>query len=99
MQDSAERQHFLDHAAALNERIHCFVTLTPDDSGNTIIAYKYEAKVGGKVAAVGGRLLDGAAKIIIRQFFTALGKRAGGGKSANSGSLLARLRALTGRRS
>ncbi|MCB1460848.1 MAG: molybdopterin-dependent oxidoreductase [Nitratireductor sp.] len=75
------------------------VTLTPDDSGNTIIAYKYEAKVGGKVAAVGGRLLDGAAKIIIRQFFTALGKRAGGGKSANSGSLLARLRALTGRRS
>ena len=76
-----------------------YVTLTPDGHQGTIISYQYEAKVGGKVAAVGGRLLDGAAKIIIRQFFTALGKRAGGGKSANSGSLLARLRALTGRRS
>lgn len=31
MQDAAARQHFLDRAAALNERFHCFVTLTPDE--------------------------------------------------------------------
>lgn len=53
------------------------VTLTPLPNGGTEIGYSYEAQVGGKVAAVGGRLLDGAAKIIIGQFFAALGRKAG----------------------
>lgn len=51
---------------------------TPD--GSTRLAYEYEATVGGKVASVGSRLLDGAARIAIRQFFTALGRHASGNK-------------------
>lgn len=52
------------------------VTLTPAEDGGTLIAYTYEAAIGGKVAAIGGRLLDGAAKAIIGQFFAALARRA-----------------------
>ncbi|MCZ4354005.1 molybdopterin-dependent oxidoreductase [Roseovarius aestuarii] len=70
------------------------VTLTPDEQGGTVISYRYEAAVGGKVAAVGGRLLDGAAKIVIGQFFAALGRKAGG--QAPKQGLMVRLRALLG---
>lgn len=63
------------------------VTLTPDGAGGTVIGYAYEAAVGGKVAAIGGRLLDGAAKAIIGQFFAALARKASPGKPG----LLARL--------
>ncbi|MGY2048353.1 xanthine dehydrogenase family protein molybdopterin-binding subunit [Methylobacterium sp. JK268] len=58
------------------------ITLTPDGRGGTRIGYVYEASVGGKVAAVGGRLLDGAARVIIGGFFAALARRAGGGAPA-----------------
>ena len=47
------------------------VVLEPD-SGGTRIAYTYEARIGGKVAAVGGRMLDGAARVLIDQFFKRL---------------------------
>lgn len=70
------------------------VTLSRDDQGHTVIAYRYKAAVGGKVAAVGGRLLDGAAKIVIGQFFTALGRKAGG--EAPRRSVIARLRDMFG---
>ena len=53
------------------------ITLTPDGAGGTVLAYTYEAVVGGKVAAVGGRLLDGAARVIIGQFFKALARKTG----------------------
>nr|WP_299594898.1 molybdopterin cofactor-binding domain-containing protein [Sphingomonas bacterium] len=53
------------------------VTLT-QDGGKTTIAYTYEAAVGGKVASIGGRLLDGAARVVIGQFFDALARKAGG---------------------
>lgn len=69
------------------------ITLTPEGA-STRIAYTYEANVGGKVAMVGGRLLDGAAKVIIGQFFVALGRRASGAKPG----LLQRLRAKIGGR-
>lgn len=52
------------------------VTLSSGEGGLTIISYTYEAAVGGKVAAIGGRLLDGAAKAIIGQFFAALARKA-----------------------
>jgi 2-furoyl-CoA dehydrogenase large subunit len=42
--------------------------------------YDYEAQVGGKVAAVGSRMLDGAAKIILAQLFESLGRQASGVK-------------------
>lgn len=70
------------------------VTLTPEGAGTTLIAYSYEAALGGKVASVGGRLLDGAARIVIGQFFTALGRKAGGAR--DRGGLGSRLKALFG---
>lgn len=73
------------------------LTLEPDGTG-TRIAYVYEAAVGGKVAAVGGRLLDGAARVIIGGFFTALARRAGGsaGPSSRLPAFLRRLLARLG---
>ena len=43
-----------------------------------MLEYRYEVAIGGKVASVGSRLLDGAARVIIGQFFAALAARAGG---------------------
>jgi 2-furoyl-CoA dehydrogenase large subunit len=67
------------------------ITLAPDGDG-THIGYTYEAAIGGRVAAVGGRLLEGAARVIIDQFFAALARKAGG-RPARRG-LFARLLAL-----
>ena len=73
------------------------ITLRPAPDGGTVIRYVYEAGIGGKVASIGGRLLDGAAKVIIGQFFAALARKAGGGSSASErGSLVARLRQWIG---
>jgi 2-furoyl-CoA dehydrogenase large subunit len=75
------------------------VSLTADGSGGTALAYDYEAEIGGKVAAVGGRLLDGAARMIIRQFFEALGRRAAASAAgAEDGGVFRWLRNLSGRR-
>jgi 2-furoyl-CoA dehydrogenase large subunit len=54
------------------------ITLSDAPGGGTAIAYRYSAEIGGKVASVGGRLLDGAARVIIGAFFSALAARAGG---------------------
>jgi 2-furoyl-CoA dehydrogenase large subunit len=48
--------------------------LSPSPHG-TRIDYDYAVAIGGKVAAVGGRLLDGATQVIIAQFFERLGRR------------------------
>jgi len=66
------------------------ITLTNIPSG-TRISYRYEAEIGGKVASVGGRLLDGAAKVVIGEFFRALARHSGG--NGTEGGSLARLRA------
>jgi 2-furoyl-CoA dehydrogenase large subunit len=69
------------------------ITLVPIQNGGTSIRYVYEAAIGGKVASIGGRLLDGAARVIIGQFFTALARQAGGGVTDPSRpSLLTKLR-------
>ena len=69
------------------------ITLRPAPNGGTAIHYIYEAGIGGKVASIGGRLLDGAAKVIIGQFFAALARTAGGGSFASERlSWIARLR-------
>ncbi len=70
------------------------VNLAPEGNG-TRVSYHYDAEIGGKVASVGGRLLGGATRLIIRQFFTALARRVGG--PARPG-FFGRLRALFGRR-
>jgi 2-furoyl-CoA dehydrogenase large subunit len=72
------------------------ITLSADESGTTL-DYKYNAAIGGKVASIGGRLLDGAARVIIGQFFTALARHADGGMQS-SGGLITKLRRLLGRR-
>jgi len=72
------------------------MTLAPREGGGTTIHYSYEAAIGGKVASIGGRLLDGAARAIIGQFFASLARQAGGG--ASRPSLLARLRRWFGGR-
>ncbi|ARP82139.1 carbon monoxide dehydrogenase [Bordetella genomosp. 8] len=54
------------------------VSLEPRDGG-CLLRYDYEAQVSGKVAAVGGRMLEGAAKIVLRQLFEQLGRQAAGG--------------------
>jgi 2-furoyl-CoA dehydrogenase large subunit len=74
------------------------ITLTPVNAG-TMVHYEYDAAIGGKVASIGGRLLDGAARVIIGQFFAALARQAGGAPVQNRPSLMRRLRALFGRRS
>jgi 2-furoyl-CoA dehydrogenase large subunit len=70
------------------------VTLSETAPGHTMIAYRYEAAIGGKVASIGGRLLDGAARVIIGQFFQALAAEAGGHRPVG---LWARLRQWFGR--
>jgi 2-furoyl-CoA dehydrogenase large subunit len=47
-------------------------------AGGTRVAYVYSVEIAGKVAAVGGRMLDGAARILIAQFFERLILRSGG---------------------
>ena len=75
------------------------ITLAPTDNGGTAIRYVYEAAIGGKVASIGGRLLDGAARVIIGQFFAALARKAGGEATTPSRpSLLAQVRRLFGGR-
>jgi 2-furoyl-CoA dehydrogenase large subunit len=77
------------------------ITLTPDGSGGTHMTYVYDAAIGGKVASIGGRLLDGATRVIIGQFFVALARKAGGGSISHGSSLslLGRVRRLFGRAS
>ena len=47
------------------------VTLSRTETG-TLLAYEVEAKVGGKIAQLGSRLIDGFAKKMADQFFTNL---------------------------
>jgi 2-furoyl-CoA dehydrogenase large subunit len=64
-----------------------------------VVRYEYDAAIGGKVASIGGRLLDGAARVIIGQFFSALARQASGASAQERPSLLRKLRTLFGRRS
>ena len=46
------------------------VTLSPSEAGGTLLSYDVEAKVGGKLAQLGSRLIDGFAKKMADQFFS-----------------------------
>jgi uncharacterized protein len=43
-----------------------------DDPQGTKVTYEGDVQVGGPIASVGQRLLDGAAKMMVGQFFTAV---------------------------
>ena len=53
------------------------IMLADAGTEGTAVHYSYEVMVGGKAAAIGGRLLDGAARVAIRRFFEALARRIG----------------------
>lgn len=72
------------------------VTLEAAGSG-TLLRYDYAAEVSGKVAAVGSRMLEGAAKMVLNQLFEQLGREAGGAAPQPAQrSFLARLLAFFG---
>ena len=57
------------------------VALSPMDGG-TRLAYAAKASVGGKLAQIGSRLIDGAAKKLAEQFFSAFSKHLREGNKA-----------------
>jgi uncharacterized protein len=46
-----------------------------DDLQGTKVTYQGDVQVGGPIASVGQRLLDGAAKMMVSQFFSAVNKQ------------------------
>lgn len=50
------------------------VTLTDAEGGGTLLQYKASSQVGGKLAQVGSRLVDAAARKIADDFFTKFGE-------------------------
>jgi 2-furoyl-CoA dehydrogenase large subunit len=73
------------------------VTLAPQDGG-TRLTYSYGADVGGKVAAVGQRLLATVTRVLIAEFFGALQRRIAPRAGLAMPRWLAMLRALLGRK-
>jgi uncharacterized protein len=45
-------------------------------AGGTEVSYEGDAQVGGTIAAVGQRLIDGTTKMLIRRFFEKLAEKA-----------------------
>ena len=55
-----------------------------DEGGETVVQYDVDAKVGGKLAQIGSRLIDSTAKKLARQFFDSLAEKLGGGEEAEA---------------
>src|SRR5208282_4157011 len=55
------------------------VALVPEGAG-TRIDYTASAQVGGKLAQIGSRLVDGAAAKVAEEFFLCFARRVGGGR-------------------
>src|SRR5216684_2670368 len=53
-----------------------------EDAGATILAYNVDAQVGGKIAQVGARLIDGTAKKLADEFFGKFAVMVGGPPAA-----------------
>ena len=51
------------------------VTLAPLADGGTRLTYRYRADVGGKIAAVGQRMLGTVTRLLIAEFFRSLERR------------------------
>jgi uncharacterized protein len=49
-----------------------------DDAGQTMLAYEVDAQVGGRLAQLGGPIIDATAKRLAGQFFTRFGEIVGG---------------------
>jgi uncharacterized protein len=59
-----------------------------DDQGGTLVSYDVEAEIGGRLAQLGGPLIDATAKQLAAKFFVNLGALIGapGGAAANASS-------------
>ena len=53
-----------------------------EEGGETVVHYDVDAKVGGKLAQIGSRLIDSTAKKLAKQFFDSLAEKLGGGDEA-----------------
>jgi len=53
-----------------------------EDAGDTVLNYNVDAQVGGKIAQVGARLIDGTAKKLADEFFGKFATVVGGPPSA-----------------
>lgn len=53
------------------------VALT-EDAGSTLLSYQVKASVGGKLAQIGSRLIDGTARKMADDFFAAFGEEVSG---------------------
>ena len=49
------------------------VMLTSEDPDVTVLHYQVDAQIGGKLAQLGGRLIDSTARKLAGEFFTAFG--------------------------
>lgn len=49
-----------------------------EDGSDTILSYKVDAQIGGKLAQLGSRLIDSSAKKLAGQFFTNFGNAVSG---------------------
>lgn len=54
------------------------VKLLDAEGGGTVLSYDVDANVGGKLAQIGQRLVDGAAKKMASQFFESFAEQVGG---------------------
>ena len=55
-----------------------------EEGGETVVHYDVDAKVGGKLAQIGSRLIDSTAKKLAKQFFDSLAEKLGGGEEAET---------------
>jgi hypothetical protein len=62
------------------------VALADAEGGGTVLSYDVDATVGGKLAQIGQRLVDGAAKKMADQFFSAFAEAVGGTVDAAPGA-------------
>jgi 2-furoyl-CoA dehydrogenase large subunit len=65
-------------------------------STGTRLHYDYEVQVGGKVAAVGSRMLEGAARVLLNELFASLGRQVAGEKPLTLWQRLLRWMGLVG---
>ena len=66
------------------------------EGDGTRVHYNYGVDLSGKIAAVGSRMIEGAARVLIGAFFEALARRAGGESAAQGASFWRRLLRLLG---
>jgi carbon monoxide dehydrogenase subunit G len=65
------------------------MALAPEGEAATRLTYTVKALVGGKLAQLGARLIDGVARKLANEFFTRFAKRMGGGEESPPAAPLA----------